>query len=128
MLSRGISSSGGPLWLGGAAKEPQEWKSGRVMTEFAKAVRTKSAEERQTENGGSETGSAASMTPSIAHVRRKYVAPRQEGYLLVRPLIIEQLDSPIIAPCDVAAFLVSDGAAALTGNIEYVDAGYHIVG
>ena len=27
-----------------------------------------------------------------------------------------------------AAFLVSDGAAALTGNIEYVDAGYHIVG
>jgi enoyl-[acyl-carrier protein] reductase I len=29
---------------------------------------------------------------------------------------------------NVAAFLVSDGAAALTGNIEYVDAGYHIVG
>jgi enoyl-[acyl-carrier protein] reductase I len=27
-----------------------------------------------------------------------------------------------------AAFLVGDGAAALTGNIEYVDAGYHIVG
>ena len=29
---------------------------------------------------------------------------------------------------NVAAFLVGDGAAALTGNIEYVDAGYHIVG
>lgn len=29
---------------------------------------------------------------------------------------------------NVAAFLVSDGAAALTENIEYVDAGYHIVG
>ena len=29
---------------------------------------------------------------------------------------------------NVAAFLVSAGAAALTGNIEYVDAGYHIVG
>ena len=29
---------------------------------------------------------------------------------------------------NVTAFLVSDGAAALTGNIEYVDAGYHIVG
>ena len=29
---------------------------------------------------------------------------------------------------NVAAFLVSDGAAALTGNIEYVDAGYHVVG
>jgi enoyl-[acyl-carrier protein] reductase I len=29
---------------------------------------------------------------------------------------------------NVAAFLVSDGAAALTGNIEYVDAGYHIIG
>ena len=28
----------------------------------------------------------------------------------------------------VAAFLVSDGAAALTGNVEYIDAGYHIVG
>lgn len=28
----------------------------------------------------------------------------------------------------VAAFLVSDEAAALTGNIEYIDAGYHIVG
>ena len=27
-----------------------------------------------------------------------------------------------------AAFLVSDGAAALTGNVEYIDAGYHIVG
>jgi enoyl-[acyl-carrier protein] reductase I len=25
-----------------------------------------------------------------------------------------------------AAFLVGDGAAALTGNVEYVDAGYHI--
>ena len=29
---------------------------------------------------------------------------------------------------NLAAFLVSDGAAALTGNIEYIDAGYHIVG
>jgi enoyl-[acyl-carrier protein] reductase I len=29
---------------------------------------------------------------------------------------------------NLAAFLVNDGAAALTGNIEYVDAGYHIVG
>lgn len=29
---------------------------------------------------------------------------------------------------NVAAFLVSDGAAALTGNLEYIDAGYHIVG
>jgi enoyl-[acyl-carrier protein] reductase I len=29
---------------------------------------------------------------------------------------------------NVAAFLVGDGAAALTGNIEYVDAGYHVVG
>jgi enoyl-[acyl-carrier protein] reductase I len=28
----------------------------------------------------------------------------------------------------VASFLVSDRAAALTGNIEYVDAGYHILG
>ncbi len=28
----------------------------------------------------------------------------------------------------VASFLVSDEAAALTGNIEYIDAGYHIVG
>lgn len=27
-----------------------------------------------------------------------------------------------------AVFLVSDAAAALTGNVEYVDAGYHIVG
>ena len=45
----------------------------------------------------------------------------------MRPLA-EQLDNPIIIPCDVAAFLVSDGAAALTGNIEYVDAGYYIVG
>jgi enoyl-[acyl-carrier protein] reductase I len=26
-----------------------------------------------------------------------------------------------------AAFLVSDAAAALTGNVEYVDAGYHII-
>jgi enoyl-[acyl-carrier-protein] reductase (NADH) len=33
-----------------------------------------------------------------------------------------------IALVNLAAFLVSDGAAALTGNIEYVDAGYHIVG
>ena len=29
---------------------------------------------------------------------------------------------------NLAAFLVGDGAAALTGNIEYVDAGYHIIG
>ena len=28
---------------------------------------------------------------------------------------------------NLATFLVGDGAAALTGNIEYVDAGYHIV-
>lgn len=27
-----------------------------------------------------------------------------------------------------AAFLVSDGARALTGNVEYIDAGYHILG
>jgi enoyl-[acyl-carrier protein] reductase I len=27
-----------------------------------------------------------------------------------------------------AAFLVGDGAAVLTGNVEYVDAGYHIGG
>jgi enoyl-[acyl-carrier protein] reductase I len=27
-----------------------------------------------------------------------------------------------------AAFLVSDAAAAITGNVEYIDAGYHIVG
>jgi enoyl-[acyl-carrier protein] reductase I len=29
---------------------------------------------------------------------------------------------------NLAAFLVSDQAAALTGNVEYIDAGYHIVG
>ena len=29
---------------------------------------------------------------------------------------------------NVATFLVSDAAAALTGNIEYIDAGYHILG
>jgi enoyl-[acyl-carrier protein] reductase I len=29
---------------------------------------------------------------------------------------------------NLAAFLVSDGAAALTGNVDCVDAGYHIVG
>jgi len=29
---------------------------------------------------------------------------------------------------NLAAFLVGDGAAALTGNVEYIDAGYHIVG
>jgi enoyl-[acyl-carrier protein] reductase I len=29
---------------------------------------------------------------------------------------------------DLAAFLVSDRAAALTGNIEFIDAGYHILG
>ncbi|ABD05735.1 Enoyl-[acyl-carrier-protein] reductase (NADH) [Rhodopseudomonas palustris HaA2] len=28
----------------------------------------------------------------------------------------------------VATFLVGDGARALTGNIEYIDAGYHVVG
>jgi enoyl-[acyl-carrier protein] reductase I len=28
---------------------------------------------------------------------------------------------------NVATFLVSDAAAALTGNIEYIDAGYHIL-
>jgi enoyl-[acyl-carrier protein] reductase I len=29
---------------------------------------------------------------------------------------------------NLAAFLVSDAAAALTGNVEYIDAGYHIIG
>ena len=29
---------------------------------------------------------------------------------------------------NLATFLVGDGAAAMTGNIEYVDAGFHIVG
>jgi enoyl-[acyl-carrier protein] reductase I len=29
---------------------------------------------------------------------------------------------------NVATFLVSDAAAALTGNIEYIDAGYHVLG
>jgi enoyl-[acyl-carrier protein] reductase I len=29
---------------------------------------------------------------------------------------------------NLAAFVVGDGASALTGNIEYVDAGYHIIG
>jgi enoyl-[acyl-carrier protein] reductase I len=29
---------------------------------------------------------------------------------------------------NLAAFLVSDAAAALTGNVEYIDAGYHILG
>ena len=29
---------------------------------------------------------------------------------------------------NLAAFLVGDQASALTGNVEYVDAGYHIVG
>jgi enoyl-[acyl-carrier protein] reductase I len=29
---------------------------------------------------------------------------------------------------NLAAFLVSDAAIALTGNIEYVDAGYHVIG
>jgi len=28
----------------------------------------------------------------------------------------------------VAAFLVSDAAASLTGNVEYIDAGYHVLG
>ncbi|MBF3727718.1 enoyl-[acyl-carrier-protein] reductase FabI, partial [Burkholderia pseudomallei] len=27
-----------------------------------------------------------------------------------------------------AAFLASDDAAALTGNVEYIDGGYHVVG
>ena len=27
-----------------------------------------------------------------------------------------------------AAFLVSDGAKAITGNVAYVDAGYHVTG
>jgi enoyl-[acyl-carrier protein] reductase I len=37
---------------------------------------------------------------------------------------------PFVRPLaeNLAAFLVSDAAAALTGNIEYVDAGYHILG
>ena len=34
----------------------------------------------------------------------------------------------LIEARNLAAFLVSDGAAALTGNVEYIDAGYHIVG
>ena len=37
----------------------------------------------------------------------------------------------LITPDDVgalAAFLVSDGASAMTGNISYVDAGYHAMG
>jgi enoyl-[acyl-carrier protein] reductase I len=29
---------------------------------------------------------------------------------------------------NLATFLVGDGAASLTGNIEYIDAGYHVVG
>jgi enoyl-[acyl-carrier protein] reductase I len=29
---------------------------------------------------------------------------------------------------NLATFLVGDGAAALTGNVEYIDAGYHIIG
>jgi enoyl-[acyl-carrier protein] reductase I len=29
---------------------------------------------------------------------------------------------------NLAAFLASDAAASLTGNIEYIDSGYHIVG
>ena len=29
---------------------------------------------------------------------------------------------------NLAAFLVGDSAAGLTGNVEYIDAGYHIVG
>jgi enoyl-[acyl-carrier protein] reductase I len=28
---------------------------------------------------------------------------------------------------NLAAFLVSDRAAALTGNVEYIDAGYHVM-
>ena len=37
----------------------------------------------------------------------------------------------LVTPDDVgalAAFLVSDAAAAMTGNISYVDAGYHVIG
>jgi enoyl-[acyl-carrier protein] reductase I len=37
----------------------------------------------------------------------------------------------LITPDDVgalAAFLVSDAASAITGNISYVDAGYHVLG
>ena len=37
----------------------------------------------------------------------------------------------LITPDDVgalAAFLVSDAASGMTGNISYVDAGYHVVG
>lgn len=30
--------------------------------------------------------------------------------------------------CNFAAFLVSDSAAAFTGNIEYMNVGYHVVG
>ena len=29
---------------------------------------------------------------------------------------------------NVAAFLVGDGARLLTGNVEYIDGGYHIMG
>lgn len=29
---------------------------------------------------------------------------------------------------NLATFPVGDGAAALTGNIEYIDAGYHVIG
>jgi enoyl-[acyl-carrier protein] reductase I len=29
---------------------------------------------------------------------------------------------------NLAVFLAGDGAAALTGNIEFIDAGYHILG
>ena len=48
----------------------------------------------------------------------------------VRPLG-ETLGCPIVAIEEVgqlAAFLASDAAAALTGNVEYVDFGYHIMG
>ncbi len=67
-----------------------------------------------------------------------------------RPLA-GRLANPVIVSCDVrepgprartpehqlvsiedvgnlAAFLVSDGAAALTRNVEYIDTGYHVVG
>jgi enoyl-[acyl-carrier protein] reductase I len=39
----------------------------------------------------------------------------------------EHLQADIEDVGNVAAFLVSDAAKALTGNIEYVDAGYHIL-
>ena len=40
----------------------------------------------------------------------------------------EHMQADIEDVGNVAAFLVSDAAKALTGNIEYVDAGYHVLG